>query len=60
VISFHASLFTACIMPVMFHVNGVPAKCAGLDRCAFVGGFEQSVCSSVCVISRYALEEMLQ
>ena len=37
-------------------------KCAVLDGCAFFfpGGLEQSVCTVVCVISRYALDETLQ
>jgi hypothetical protein len=44
-----------CSMPVTFHVNGVPVKCAVLDRYAFFGGLEQSVCSTVCVIKSLRL-----
>jgi hypothetical protein len=47
-------------MAVTFYVKCVPVKCAVLNGCAFFGGLEQSVCSAVCVISRYALDEMLQ
>jgi hypothetical protein len=55
-ISSPASSFTVCSMPVTFHVNGAPVRFAVLDRCAFFGGLEQSVCSTPYVISRYALE----
>jgi hypothetical protein len=48
-------IYIANTVLVTFHVNGVPVTCTVLDRCAFFGGLEQSVCSSVCVIKPLCL-----